>query len=95
MSNKIKLGIIGFGAIAKDFHLPAFKRLKDVEISCVCRRNMDALKQYITSKDINLYSNYEQMLEKESLDAVLISTPPPSRVEIAKKAASRGVHILC
>ncbi|MCK9212045.1 MAG: Gfo/Idh/MocA family oxidoreductase, partial [Ignavibacteriaceae bacterium] len=42
----------------------------------------------------NLYTNYEEMLEKEELDAVIISTPTDSHLPIALTCIEKKKHLL-
>lgn len=41
-----------------------------------------------------IYTDYNEMLDKEQLDAVLIGLPSNAKVEPVRAAAKRGVHIL-
>jgi len=42
-----------------------------------------------------LYTDYEEMLDKENLDLISICTLADSHCEITVAAAQRGVHVLC
>lgn len=42
----------------------------------------------------HIYTDYNEMLEKEQLDAVLIGLPSNAKVAPVRAAAKRGVHIL-
>ena len=41
------------------------------------------------------YSDYDEMLEKEPLDAVVIATPPKAHVAMVEKAIAKGLAIFC
>ena len=43
--------------------------------------------------DINLFKNFNELIEKEILDAVLVCTPPNLHYPIIKKAASKNIHV--
>lgn len=44
---------------------------------------------------VKTYHNYEEMLEKENLQAVVIASITAVHVEQALKAIEKGLHVLC
>lgn len=96
MANKLKVGIVGCGAVAVKRHLPGFIRLKrQVVLQAVCDRNEDLAKE--TAKKYNIpktYQSLSQMLSGESLDIVDICTPPQIHASLAVEALEHGCHIL-
>lgn len=44
---------------------------------------------------VKTYHNYEEMLEKEDLQAVVIASITAVHVEQALKAIEKGLHVLC
>lgn len=44
---------------------------------------------------LRCYGDYDEMLAKEQLDAVLIATPSRFHAPMAKKAIGRGLHVFC
>jgi D-galactose 1-dehydrogenase len=86
---KIRLGIVGFGKIAHDQHLPAILHSSDFELCAVA----DPLRLRVDVRSI--YSSYREMLSRErDLEAVVICTPPLRRYEIACAALAAGKHVL-
>ncbi|MHB1051099.1 MAG: Gfo/Idh/MocA family protein [Bacteroidota bacterium] len=81
---KPKIGIVGLGWIAQVFHLPVLSRFTDVEIPCVCDRDKNRAKAIAERYGIpRYYSEYEEMLKHEDLDAVDICTSTDAHTEIA------------
>ena len=72
MPDRLKVGIVGCGAIANIRHIPAFLKLKkQVSIEAVCDKNEDLAKRVASSNGIRgVYSDISQMLAKEKLDIV-------------------------
>jgi len=95
MADKIKLGIIGIGRMGIA-HFSIINSHPDVEIKAVADTSsliLSLMKKYI--KGINTYSDYIKLFEDESLDAVIICTPPTLHYPIAIKAAEKGIHVFC
>jgi len=93
--NQVRIGIVGLGSIAQLVHLPMLKKLNNVIIVAVSEVNKNRLLNVGEKFGIkNLYTNYEEMLEKEELDAVIIATPTDSHLPIALKCIEKGKNIL-
>ncbi len=94
MTRKIKLGIVGCGRGS------SFKgvcdALDDIEIQAVCDIKEDALeKNRVSLGAQEAYLDYDEMLDKAGLDAVLIGTPMPLHVPQSMAALERDIHVLC
>lgn len=92
---KLRVGMIGAGMFVVYSHIPNFRKIEDVEIAAVSRRDPQRLAQ---AKEISgaahAYSDWREMLEKEPLDAVVISTPHDAHTEPALAALEYGLHVL-
>jgi predicted dehydrogenase len=94
---KVRIGIIGCGGIAHGKHLPALKRLPNVELTAFCDIEVD--KAVRTAAEFGVpgaafYSDYRELLESGSVDAVNICTPNSSHAQIAIDAMEAGFHVL-
>jgi len=93
--NQVKIGIVGLGSIAQLVHLPMLKKLNNASIVAVSEINKNRLTSVGEKFGIkNLYTNYEEMLEKEELDAVIIATPTDSHLPIALACIEKNKHVL-
>ncbi|MFA6026062.1 MAG: Gfo/Idh/MocA family oxidoreductase [Ignavibacteriaceae bacterium] len=93
--NQVKIGIIGLGSIAQLVHLPMLKKLNNANVTAASEINKSRLVSVGEKFGIkNLYTNYEEMLEKEELDAVIISTPTDSHLPIALTCIEKKKHLL-
>jgi len=91
-----KGAIVGFGFISGKGHFPAYQKRDDVEIVAVadvCPPRLDAARA--VAPKARLYANWQELLEKEPLDFIDISTPPAFHAEIALAALKKGIHVLC
>ncbi len=94
---KLKAGIVGCGGIANGKHLPAIKKIEDVEITAYCdivlERAAKANKDYSDGK-AKVFSDYKELL-KEKLDVVYVCTPNSSHCEITVAALESGKNVMC
>jgi len=90
----LRAGFIGFGRMGIT-HYSILNTHPDVEIAAVCdqsRMMLNILKKYL---HVAIYSDYRQMLDNESLDFVVISTPTGSHLEIVNVAIQNDLHVFC
>lgn len=86
---------IGLGYFSQ-FHLEAWKRIENVEITAVCDSNIEKAKLAANAYTItSFYSNVEEMLSVEKPDFIDIITPPETHYELCLLAIKYGVHIIC
>jgi len=92
--SSINLGIVGACGRGASFKL-ACDALADVRIHAVCDSNAEQLPQAAeTLGATESYVEYEDMLERSELDAVILGTPMPLHVPQALGAVRKGLHVL-
>ena len=72
MSKKYNVAIIGSGAIANKFHIPAFKknkRINDVILFDINKKNL--LKSSKINKIKSVYSNFDKMISEKKIDIIV------------------------
>lgn len=91
----IKWGIIAPGGIANAFAKEVI-RTKDGILSAVYGRNEDKTKEFAKSHNIEkYYTNIEEFLSDDNIDAVYIATPHSYHMDYAKKCVLAKKHVLC
>lgn len=90
---KLRVAVVGAGIYGMN-HIRAFSWNKDVELVAICDLNQDILKGLADEFNANTYTNIEEMLEKEELDAVSVATPDAFHMEPAIAAIRKGKDIL-
>src|SRR5699024_4157916 len=97
MSGRVRLGIIGAGAIARDIHMPSFLKLGNkVEIIAVTDNVKEDAENFAASFGIeNVYQDFYDMLEQMDSDAVSVCTPNKYHVAATIAALDAGCHVLC
>lgn len=106
-SNKINIGQIGAGRIARDHDLPGTLQHEMARIMAVCEVDKNRLADgkklidgYYAKKmgnanymDTRMYDDYKEMLLNKDIDAVVISTPDHWHSQPALEAAIAGKHV--
>lgn len=91
----IRVGIVGLGANTRLRHLPGLLACESVEIAGVCNRRPESTKRAAQEFGIDrTYSEWQQLVADESLDAVLIGTWPYLHCPITLAALDAGKHVL-
>jgi predicted dehydrogenase len=96
MGDKLRVGIIGTGAIARSKHIPGWQECELAEIVATCDIDAKAaeLGRVLTGIDEDrVYDDYEKMLEVEDLDVVSIATPNSVHMPPTVAALEAGCHV--
>jgi UDP-N-acetylglucosamine 3-dehydrogenase len=95
MMTKLKIAVIGCGSIAQHRHLLEYKANEEVEITAVCdivKERVEAIAQLYAAK---AYTDYKELLEAESVDAVSVCLPNYLHAPVSIDALQAGCHVLC
>ncbi|MBQ3220540.1 MAG: Gfo/Idh/MocA family oxidoreductase [Clostridia bacterium] len=86
------IGIVGLGTISK-YYKKGLEESKRFRLCAVCDLSKDvpARKVY---EAYPFYTDILQMLKSESLDFVVVATPPATHFEVAKTAILQGVGVI-
>lgn len=91
----LRIGIIGAGVISRS-HLTAAKSVPDAEIVKICNRNLAQAKLRAEEFGVSDYcSDYQEILDDPTIDAVIVATPLVSHGYLVKEALEKGKHVLC
>ena len=92
----IRIASIGYGDIAQRRHFPELRNLSDkAQLVALAGREESSLAECACEFDVpSWYTDADEMLAREDIDAVLILTPPDSHGLFAKKAIEAGKHVL-
>ncbi|MEH6956063.1 Gfo/Idh/MocA family protein [Neobacillus drentensis] len=92
---KLRVGVIGCGSIAQHRHLPEYQANKNVELVAVCDSNEERANQIAAKYEVEVYTNYEELLSSGTVDAVSVCTPNYLHAPISIAALNAGLHVLC
>lgn len=90
VGSMLKIAVIGLGDISK-IHIPVIQDHPNVELVAVCDSD-ESLRH--TVAHVNFYTDYHEMLEKESLDCVHICLPHHLHYIVTKACVEKGVHVV-
>lgn len=86
----MRVAIIGAGWIAAE-HAATLRRLEGVELAGVC--DVDEARARELAGSAATYTDWRELIERESPDAVFVCTPPLLHREAAVEALDRGIHV--
>src|SRR5881275_813830 len=96
MKERVRIGVIGAGAIAQLAHLPVLSKMRGAELAAICdndRPKARALADRFGIPDV--VTDIEDLLELEELDAIVIATPNHLHEPHVLSALAAKVHVLC
>lgn len=90
----ITLAQVGAGAWGQN-HIRIFSSLKDCYLKVCCDRRKEVLEKIETvyNRKLKLTTNFEDILQDEDIEAVVIATPAPTHASLAIEALSAGKHV--
>ena len=98
MSSALSIGLIGIGGMGGS-HLSSLTELEAAgQVRLVAVAESAATKlgpkiEELQARGVRWYAAYEQMLDNEKLDAVVVATPIFLHAEMARKCIERGVFV--
>ncbi len=96
MEKLVKLAVIGCGAIAKQYHMPALKAVRECRVVAVCdlipERAGQAAEYFGIPKD-RVFTEARLLLEIEEIQGIVILTPNYNHCELTELAASYKKHV--
>ncbi len=91
---KKRIGVIGIGFGAQ-VHVPGLQS-EGWEVAALCSRNRDKATQIAQAAGVrDVHTDARELIRRDDLDAVAITTPPGAHCELAVAALSAGKHVLC
>jgi len=94
-TDKVKIGVLGAASIAVKSVIPAITELSDsFELVGVASRSLKKSEKVATLFETGAFGNYDELLDKNLIDAVYIPLPNSLHYEWVKKALQSGIHVL-
>lgn len=87
----LKVAVVGVGGIS-GAHIPAWQKREDVQLVALCDIRPEQMDKY---EGVNKYTDYEEMLEKESVDILDICLPTYLHADVAVAALKKKIHVIC
>ena len=96
MSDILRWGILGASKFAFEHMLPAMQLAKNNICVALATRDKSKAMQFLQiNPEINIYNNYDSLLNDPNIDAIYIPLPNHLHIEWSRKALKAGKHVLC
>ncbi len=94
MSDRLRVGVLGLGWQGGS-HLANFGAIAEAELAAMCDRDPDRLAERVTAyPGVTAYTEYQDLLADDGIDAVAIVLPDHLHREAAIAALAAGKHVL-
>lgn len=91
----IRVGVIGLGGIATGVHLPGIEKSKDLKLVAICdiiQTKLLKIGEQYKIPENRQFSDYNELLACQDIDAVCICTPNNLHFQMAMDAVSANKH---
>ena len=92
----IKAGIVGLGWWGRTLVEAVSGESDDLQfVAGATRTQSDEVKKFAKEHDFRLLGSFEEMLDDDEVEAIVLATPHSRHVEQVVAAAGRGKHVYC
>jgi inositol 2-dehydrogenase len=92
----IRMGLIGAGRMGATFAHHLINTIAEAELLAIADAHGKTAGDVAARYGVeSTYSDYNQLLERDDIDAVVIASPTNTHAEIIQAAAAAGKHIFC
>ena len=88
---KVGFGVIGCGVLP--WHINAINSIKNAELKAVCDVSREKAAEFGEKFGVQWFTDPDDMLSSDNVDAVSICTPSGLHAELAEKAFSYGKYV--
>ena len=92
--DRVRIGVIGVGNIARNYHLPPVHALPNAELVAVA--DLDESLRLRAQKQFgfrDVYTDYRRILDRDDIHAIMLLTRVNTRTEIIPAALEAGKHV--
>ena len=91
---KLRIGVVGCGGIFNGAHRPAYLKMDNVEIVALCDILPERAERFVKEfPGAETYTDFNEMLKRDDIDAVDICTPNYLHPIVACAAMNAGKHV--
>ncbi|HLJ10922.1 MAG TPA: Gfo/Idh/MocA family oxidoreductase [Planctomycetaceae bacterium] len=96
MANKVRIAIIGAGAVADYHHVPGIRLDPRAELVAACDQNEQLLAKRRSEWALaKTTTNYAEIASDPAIDAVIICTPNDTHFPVTLACLEGGKHVMC
>jgi scyllo-inositol 2-dehydrogenase (NADP+) len=90
----VRVAVVGVGKMGLS-HLALLGAHPDVEVAAICDSSGYVLDVLSKNTGVPAVKDYDELLKRDDLDAVVIATPTHAHFSMVKAALERGLHVFC
>jgi predicted dehydrogenase len=91
----VRVAMIGTGGVAVQNHIPGIRTHPQGEVVALCDASPQALANASQASGVTrTYSDWQEVIAQDDIDAVVIATPNNLHMPIATAAAQAGKHVM-
>jgi predicted dehydrogenase len=90
----VRVAVVGVGKMGLS-HLSLLGAHPDVEVVAICDSSGYVLDVLSKNTGISAVKDYDALLRRDDVDAVVIATPTHAHFPMVKAALERGLHVFC
>jgi predicted dehydrogenase len=96
VTERIGIGFVGLGSIARERHVPGFRSIPGVELAAVATSGMESARRTAAELGIPVaHADWRAVIDDPSVDAVVVATWPDMHEVATLAALASGKHVLC
>lgn len=93
---RVRVGVVGTSWWADEMHLPNLRSHPQAEVVALCGRNRERAETLARKYGVpNVFTDYQEMIARAGLDALVVATPDDTHYKIALAGLEAGLHVLC
>lgn len=90
----LALGLVGFGRLAREYYLPALRRIDGVRLAAIADSLVESrAKAARRLPAAEVHDDHRAMLDHGGLDALLVASPPSTHLAVWNDAVARALPV--
>ena len=96
MKDGVRIAVVGTGAIAQLTHIPVLSKLRGASLVALCDNDAAKARALAVRFGVpDVFTDFEELLDSDELDAVIITTPNHLHEPHVLSALRAKLHVLC
>ena len=95
MTDPVRIGVVGAGAIAQLTHLPVLSKMRGAKLVAICDNDRPKARALADRFDIpDVYTDIEDLVGEDGLQAIVVATPNHLHEPHVLRAVAAGLDVL-
>ena len=95
MTDPVRIGVVGAGAIAQLTHLPVLSKMRGAKLVAICDNDRPKARSLADRFDIpDVYTDIEDLVGEDGLQAIVVATPNHLHEPHVLRAVAAGLDVL-